>query len=266
MGQDFHHSQILSPSMRQNQMLPQQQGSQVQPEPVDEAAFEAAFAEAASADLQSALSTAHPTNLLQTTESSTTSTDFRATSTPEVSGLPRIGSDLIPSKEQLQHQQQQPSNPDVEADSLALTAGELLHSVRDNSSEKFRQSNFLALMRRLRDREVVVRGDDIVESQSQSQSAALPTATITGDNNSLWSAENIASIAPPVSAAAADSSTLHPGGPSYPSPPPPAPPENFTTPVHPVPDGAHAEPEREEHFLDTRPMAAGEGLEGEGGI
>jgi len=50
-----------------------------------------------------------------------------------------------------------------EPDDLALTAGKLLDSVQNNSSRKFQNSNFLALMRKLRDHEAVVEGDKIVQ-------------------------------------------------------------------------------------------------------
>ena len=50
---------------------------------------------------------------------------------------------------------------------LARTAGKLLDSVQGDASEKFRNSNFLALMRRLRDREVVVEGDRMVEREGR---------------------------------------------------------------------------------------------------
>lgn len=46
---------------------------------------------------------------------------------------------------------------------LARTAGHLLDSVSDNTSKKFQESNFLALMRKLRDHEVKVDGDQMIE-------------------------------------------------------------------------------------------------------
>ncbi|KAK2802953.1 hypothetical protein FQN50_007198 [Emmonsiellopsis sp. PD_5] len=62
----------------------------------------------------------------------------------------RIGSDTI-----------QPQADGVnESDELAKTAGQLLDSVSHDQSEKFKGSNFLALMRQLRDREVTVEGDE----------------------------------------------------------------------------------------------------------
>ena len=49
-----------------------------------------------------------------------------------------------------------------DADGLARTAGELLDKVKHESNPKFQNSNFLSLMRQLRDREVHVEGDKIV--------------------------------------------------------------------------------------------------------
>lgn len=72
-----------------------------------------------------------------------------------------------------------------EDDALAATAQELLEKVEHNQSDKFRNSQFLGLMRKLRDREVKVEGDKMVE-QTVSSSQNIP--------------------APPVAA----STTLHP--------------------------------------------------------
>ena len=54
-------------------------------------------------------------------------------------------------------------DPADDGDALAQTAGQLLDSVKENSSAKFQQSSFLALMRKLRDHEVIVEGDTMVE-------------------------------------------------------------------------------------------------------
>ncbi|KAH0544086.1 hypothetical protein FGG08_001704 [Glutinoglossum americanum] len=61
--------------------------------------------------------------------------------------------------EQRQHDEQGEEDPDE----LARTAGQLLDSVKDNQSQKFQESTFLSLMRRIRDREVRVEGDKMVE-------------------------------------------------------------------------------------------------------
>jgi hypothetical protein len=79
------------------------------------------------------------------------------TSAPQVAPVseqPLIGADTIPEKDQSLHPQPEDN------EELAKTAGALLDSVKHDQSEKFRSSNFLALMRRLRDREVQVQGDE----------------------------------------------------------------------------------------------------------
>ena len=53
-----------------------------------------------------------------------------------------------------------------EDDALAATAHELLEKVEHNQTDKFRNSQFLGLMRKLRDREVKVEGDKMVETVS----------------------------------------------------------------------------------------------------
>ncbi|KAK4547310.1 hypothetical protein LTR36_000965 [Oleoguttula mirabilis] len=63
-------------------------------------------------------------------------------------------------QEQAQHDQQ------GEDDALAATAQELLEKVEHNKSDKFRNSQFLSLMRKLRDREMKVEGDKMVETVS----------------------------------------------------------------------------------------------------
>ncbi|KAK5626476.1 hypothetical protein RRF57_002191 [Xylaria bambusicola] len=60
-------------------------------------------------------------------------------------------------------------------DDLARAAQQLVDSVADNNSEKFKNSDFLALMRRIASQEVVVQGNDLVETQSDSHSESQPT-------------------------------------------------------------------------------------------
>ncbi|KAF2131393.1 hypothetical protein P153DRAFT_286069 [Dothidotthia symphoricarpi CBS 119687] len=62
--------------------------------------------------------------------------------------------------EQKEEQQQQPLTTD---DDMAATAGRLLEKVADNTSEKFKNSQFLSLMRRLRDHKVRVEDDKFVD-------------------------------------------------------------------------------------------------------
>ncbi|KAL9029066.1 MAG: hypothetical protein Q9196_002648 [Gyalolechia fulgens] len=52
-----------------------------------------------------------------------------------------------------------------EADELARTAGHLLENVKHDQSAKFQGSNFLSLMRQLRDKEMKVEGANIVQAE-----------------------------------------------------------------------------------------------------
>ncbi|KAF1968373.1 hypothetical protein BU23DRAFT_541322 [Bimuria novae-zelandiae CBS 107.79] len=76
--------------------------------------------------------------------------------------------------EQKQDEQHQPRHDD---DEMAQTAGRLLERVSDNTSEKFQNSQFFSLMRRLRDHEVRVEGDKMVEVSS-AQSTSSPSTSV----------------------------------------------------------------------------------------
>ena len=65
--------------------------------------------------------------------------------------------------------EQEPKLSDKEeANRLAQTAGELFDRLQHEreTNEKFRNSSFMALMKKLRDREVVVAGNDMVDSST----------------------------------------------------------------------------------------------------
>ncbi|KAF2003239.1 hypothetical protein P154DRAFT_100626 [Amniculicola lignicola CBS 123094] len=79
---------------------------------------------------------------------------------------------------QEQQKEEQPFHNDE--DDMAATAGQLLERVAGNTSEKFQNSQFLGLMRRLRDREVRVEGDKMVEVSAQSSSSPLPATSTVG--------------------------------------------------------------------------------------
>ncbi|KAK2748710.1 hypothetical protein FQN57_000291 [Myotisia sp. PD_48] len=70
----------------------------------------------------------------------------------------RIGADTIPTT----------SDGLNEADELSKTAGALLDRVGNDQSQKFKESSFLALMRQLRDRELVIDGDKFREAAAHS--------------------------------------------------------------------------------------------------
>lgn len=64
---------------------------------------------------------------------------------------------------QQEQQETRASSPRSVDEDLARTAGQLLQSVEHDTSEKFQSSVFLQLMRRLRDKEVTVEGENFVE-------------------------------------------------------------------------------------------------------
>lgn len=72
----------------------------------------------------------------------------------------RIGSDRI--LDGAQRMGEEGSGAD-DAEELARTAGQLLENVKGDQSQKFRESKFLSLMRQLRDKEVRVEGEKLVD-------------------------------------------------------------------------------------------------------
>ena len=85
---------------------------------------------------------------------------------PEVYGRSTERYTIRENNPSIQQTQQPASRNDsqaaAEADELSRTAGQLLVNLKDEKSEKFRQSNFMQLMRQLRDKEVMVNGENIV--------------------------------------------------------------------------------------------------------
>ncbi|KAK2760970.1 hypothetical protein FQN54_002212 [Arachnomyces sp. PD_36] len=138
---------------------PQGLNQATKPEEVfDESAFEAAFDQArAEIELQ---------------ETHTAETQAQTNMQDEEI---KIGSDTIP-----QAEKSDTLNSNDNSDELARTAGQLLDSVSHDQSQKFKDSNFLALMRRIRDREVRVEGDEFRDVRSDL--ALMPHAR--SDSNS----------------------------------------------------------------------------------
>ena len=118
---------------------------------LDDAAFERAF-DAAHSQMQ------HLDDHMQ--EEKVQATTEQTPLTASTDETPRIGSDKIldePVKEKQEHESEN------DADELARTAGQLLDNLKHDQSQKFQESNFLSLMRQLRDREIRVEGDKLVE-------------------------------------------------------------------------------------------------------
>jgi hypothetical protein len=81
-----------------------------------------------------------------------------------------------PENERVEEQQKEEQPQMNDEDEMAATAGRLLERVADNTSEKFQNSQFLELMRRLRYRDVRVEEDKIVETNGQ---ATAPSSSST---------------------------------------------------------------------------------------
>ena len=143
-------------------------------EAFDEAAFARAFEDAAKAEVaketESQSQEQDVSQAAQEVQLNESAERFMSASpVPDVhSPIPvqaRIGADLIHNPSD--SPEPQPEDPDA----LARTAGQLLESVRSNTSQKFQNSEFLQLMRQFRDREVQVEGDKIVERSTGRNSA-----------------------------------------------------------------------------------------------
>ncbi|SJX62154.1 related to peroxisomal targeting signal receptor [Sporisorium reilianum f. sp. reilianum] len=65
-----------------------------------------------------------------------------------------------------------------ERDELARTAGRLVSSVEHDQSSKFRQSNFLDLMRKIRDKQAGIHGDNIVENADMAAADAATSSSL----------------------------------------------------------------------------------------
>jgi hypothetical protein len=105
-----------------------------------------------------------------------------------------------------EQKQEEPKGHDD--DEMAATAGRLLERVADNTSEKFQNSQFLGLMRRLRDREVKVQVDKIVavEQPAVSESRPKPKTRLSDYHDQLMQLErdNVARLRRAREEAAAD--------------------------------------------------------------
>jgi len=82
----------------------------------------------------------------------------------------KIGSDAIQYREWQDRTVDQDTR---DADELARTAGQLLDSVQHDTSDKFQNSQFLELMRRIRDREVEVQNNEL-QDVGAAATAAIP--------------------------------------------------------------------------------------------
>ncbi|KAL8693009.1 MAG: hypothetical protein Q9218_002066 [Villophora microphyllina] len=120
----------------------------------DEAAFEKAF-DAATLDV-------HQEESIQQREAVGEAQPAEHSSSLNERVDHRIGFDKILDDSDSRQEKQSEAE---DADELARTAGQLLENVKHDQSAKFQQSNFLYLMRQLRDKEVKIEGDKIVDAE-----------------------------------------------------------------------------------------------------
>lgn len=145
----------------------------------------------------------------------------------------KIGSDAIQYTETNDRSVDQASR---DASDLARVAGELVHNVSHETNDKFKNSQFLDLMRRIRDREVEVRNNDFeattnLESTRPQEQQPLPPEQQTSfqfpNMNEVYRFDE--SLDPTVddefqfNPPRTQMSDLHPGGPLYPEQSPPQP-------------------------------------------
>lgn len=140
----------------------------------------------------------------------------------------KIGADAIEYTETKDRTQDQDTR---DASDLARVAGQLVQNVSHETSEKFRNSQFLDLMRRIRDREIEVRNNDFEPaaqsfSEPQTQQPENAQNFQFPDMNTVYEPDRHDSIDVSVEDdfryTRNQISDLHPGGPFYPeqSPPP----------------------------------------------
>jgi hypothetical protein len=119
----------------------------------------------------------------------------------------RVEQQAEPKKEE---EQQRASDEDE----MAATAGRLLERVADNTSEKFQNSQFLELMRRLRDHEVRVEEDKIVEVIGQA--SASPSTSMQQQTQNNHASTPSSSQIPPIDPTILDHAATDFSMPEYP--------------------------------------------------
>ena len=89
----------------------------------------------------------------------------------------RIGSDRI--TDEAKKREEEGRGVD-DAEELAKTAGQLLENMKDEQSRKFQDSNFLSLMRQLRDKEVRLEGNGLVDADNPSSTSQSEDIEVRG--------------------------------------------------------------------------------------
>lgn len=133
----------------------------------DEAAFEQAFRDVFN-EVQAALP---PESLQQNTELQAELVEEHVPQEIHEPGHAKIGSDAI---QYIETADRSADHDAQSASDLARVAGELIHNVSHETNDKFKNSQFLNLMRHIRDREIEVRNNDF-EFTIRQETHAAPT-------------------------------------------------------------------------------------------
>jgi hypothetical protein len=120
-----------------------------------------------------------------------------------------------PQNERVEEQKEEQPQMNDE-DEMAATAGRLLERVADNTSEKFQNSQFLELMRRLRDREVRVEEDKIVETNGQTTASSSSTIQQQHTQQTTTNPSQSSSQIPPIDRTILDHASTDFSMPDYP--------------------------------------------------
>ena len=148
------HHNTLSPTAQQKQ--PERQAEDF----YDEVAFEKAF-DAAREEMQQSEEALHR----KVTQQDAGIHDHKSQESDRWLAHGLLGSDRILDEVQKKGEEGQEAD---DAEDLARIAGQLLENVKGDQSQKFQESNFLSLMRQLRDKEVRVEGDKLVDVSTPS--------------------------------------------------------------------------------------------------
>ncbi|KAL0068818.1 hypothetical protein AAF712_004148 [Marasmius tenuissimus] len=81
--------------------------------------------------------------------------------------------------------QPQPQQTPQDADELSRTAGLLLETVKNEQNPKFQNSQFLSLMTQLRDRKIVVEGNQFVENTGASSATTSSSVDVKGKGKAV---------------------------------------------------------------------------------
>ncbi|KAK5090677.1 hypothetical protein LTR05_000852 [Lithohypha guttulata] len=185
-----------------------------------EKAFQDAFQEMRDSEVQSTIAETQAT-----TDESLLDNEDTLDSVIHEPSVAKIGSDAIQYTATENRTQDQDSR---DASDLARVAGQLVQNISHETDEKFRNSQFLDLMRRIRDREVEVRNNNFEPAQDAYSTSKTEAPQLQPEDQHSFQFPNMNNVYHPdetIDMTVDDNFTyqphnqisdLHPGGPFYP--------------------------------------------------